>query len=160
MKRMNAPATRDENNRDAHMNAVIIYDRFEIAAKANAVLERATHRTGETVNWNVKPWRVDMLNLRLTAEAALAEAAEAHLIVVAVREVQALLVDWLERWATCRHVQEAALAVWDGGNADTRRTREIPELSRFARRHGLSLLLDDMPQLMPKQSSNVPSQRH
>ncbi len=124
------------------MNAVIIYDHFDFATKANAMLESATHRTGETVHWSVKPWRVDMLNLRPTAEAALAEAAEAHLIVLAVRQVQSLLVDWLERWATCRQVQEAALAVWDGGNTDTHSARAIPELSLFAGRHGLSLIFD------------------
>jgi hydrogenase maturation factor HypF (carbamoyltransferase family) len=146
MKRMSAKAIRDENVFDATMNAVIIYDEFDYATKANAMLERAAHRTDETTHWSVKPWRVDMLKLSPVAEAALAEAAEAHLIVLAVRQVQSLLpwlVDWLERWATCRQVQEAALAVWDGGNADTRFARATPELSQFAGRHGLSFIFDD-----------------
>jgi tRNA A37 threonylcarbamoyltransferase TsaD len=51
--------------------------------------------------------------------------------------------DWLERWARCRQVQEAALAVWGGGSADTRLARPTPELSQFARHHGLSLIFDD-----------------
>ena len=140
---MNATAIQDEHVSAATMNAVIIYDRFDLASKAKAMLERAAHRTNETMHWSFKPWRVDVLKLPPAAETALAEAAEAHLIVLAVRQVQSLLVDWLERWATFRQVQEAALAVWDGGNADTRRAREIPELSQFAGRHGLSLLLDD-----------------
>jgi hypothetical protein len=84
-----------------------------------------------------------MLELSPAAEAALAEAAEAHLIVLALRQVQSVLVDWLERWATCRQVQEAALAVWDGGNADTRSARVTPELTQFAGRYGLSLIFDD-----------------
>jgi len=122
------------------MNAVIFYDKFDFAAKAKAILERAAHRTDETTHWSVKPWRVDMLKLPPAAEAALAEAAEAHLIVLAVCQVQSVLVDWLERWATCRQVQEAALAVWSGGNADTCSARAAPELSQFAGRHGLGLI--------------------
>ena len=143
---MNATAIRDENVFDATMNAVIIYDEFDFAAKVNAMLEHAAHRTDETTHWSIKPWRVDMQKLPPAAEAALAEAAEAHLIVLAGRQVQSLLpwlVDWLERWATCRQVQKSALAVWDGGNADTRSARATPELSQFAGRHGLSLMFDD-----------------
>jgi hypothetical protein len=146
MKHMNAPAIKDKNVLDATMNAVIIYDEFDVAAKANAMLGRAAHRAGETTHWNVTPWRVDMLKLQPTAEAALAEAAAAHLIVLAVRKVQSFhpcLVDWLERWATCRQVQEAALAVWAGGNADTPSARASPELSQFVGRHGLSVIVDD-----------------
>ena len=79
---------------DATMNAVIIYDEFDYAAKANAMLERAAHRMDETTHWSIKPWRVDMLKLPPAAEAALAEAAEAHLILLAVRQVQSLL-PWL-----------------------------------------------------------------
>ncbi len=143
---MNATAIRDENVFDATMNAVIIYDEFDFAAKVNAMLEHAAHRTDETTHWSVKPWRVDMLKLPPAAEAALAEAAEAHLIVLAGRQVQPLLpwlVDWLERWATRRQIQEAALAVWDGENAATRSARATLELSQFAGRHGLSLIFDD-----------------
>jgi hypothetical protein len=147
MKRMNATAIRDENVFDATMNAVIIYDECDFAAKANAMLERAAHRTDETTHWGVKLWRVDVLKLPPAAEAALAEAVEAHLIMLAVRQIQSLLpwlrVDWLERWARCRQVQEAALAVWDGENAATRSARAAPELSQFAGRHGLSLIFDD-----------------
>jgi hypothetical protein len=162
MKRMNATAIREENVMDATMNAVIIYDEFDYAAKANAMLERAAHRMDETTHWSIKPWRVDMLKLPPAAEAALAEAAEAHLIVLAVRQVQSLLpwlMDWLERWATCRQVQEAALAVWDGENAATRSARATPELSQFAGHHGLSLIFDDNA-LVEDKSSMVASDLH
>jgi hypothetical protein len=138
-------SVKDEDAFDATMNVVIIYDRFDFAAKANAMLERAAHGTDEIMKWSVRPWRVDMLKLPPAAEAALVEAADAHLIVLAGRKVQALppwLADWLERWAASRQVQEAALAVWDDENADTGPARETAELSQFARRHGLSLILD------------------
>src|ERR1035437_2643831 len=143
MESMSATTIRDDNAFEATMNAVIMYDRFDFAAKAKAMLERAANGTGEATYWNVKPWRVDVLKLPPAAEAALAEATEAHLIVLAVRQVQFLLMEWLERWAACRQVQEAALALWDAGNADTRSARAAPELLQFAGHHGLSLIFDD-----------------
>ena len=156
---MGAMATRDENDFETPMNVVIIYDKFDFAANANAMLEGAAHRTDETMHWSIKPWRVDMLALAPAAEAALAEAVEAHLIVLAVREVQSLLprlMDWLERWATRRQIQEAALAVWDGGRADTYLAQATPELSQFAGHHGLSLIFDDRA-LVEDKSSMVAS---
>lgn len=139
------------------MNAVIIYDKSDFAAKAKAMLERAAYRPDETTFWNLKPWRMDMLALTPAAEAALVEAAEAHLIVLAVHQVQPLLIDWLERWAKCRQVQEAALAVWDGENTDrlSISPRATPELSQFAGRHGLSLLFGDNARVEDKSWMNV-----
>jgi hypothetical protein len=156
---MSATAIRDGNAFEATMNVVIIYDRFDFAAKAKAMLERATHETDETTHWSVKPWRVDMLKLPPAAEAALAEAAESHIIVLAVRQVHSLLLDCLERWATCRQIQEAALAVWDSGNADPRSARATSELSQFAGRHGLSLIFDDHA-LVEDKSSMLASDLH
>jgi hypothetical protein len=148
MKRMNASELGDKSVFDATMGAVIIYDTCDFAAKAKAMLERVAHRMDEPTHWSFKPWRADMLKVPPAAEAALAEAAEAHLIVLAVCQVQSLLswlVDWLERWATRRLVQEAALAVWDGGNAAPHLTRATAELLQFAERHGLSLIFGDNP---------------
>jgi hydrogenase maturation factor HypF (carbamoyltransferase family) len=145
-KRVSATAIREGNAFDATMHAVIIYDEFDYATKAKAMLERAAHRTDKTTHcWSVRLWRVDVLKLPPAAEAALAEAVEAHLIMLAVRQVQSLLpwlMDWLERWATRRQIQEAALAVCGGGSADTRLARATPELSQFAGHHGLSLIFD------------------
>ena len=73
---MSATTIRDDSAFEATMNAVIIYDRFDFAAKAKAMLERAAHGMGEAAHWSVKPWRVDMLKLPPAAEAALAEAAK------------------------------------------------------------------------------------
>jgi len=73
MKCMSATTIRDDKFLDATMNAVIFYDKFDFAAKAKAILERAAHRTDETTHWSVKPWRVDMLKLPPAAEAALAK---------------------------------------------------------------------------------------
>jgi hypothetical protein len=146
MKRMSATAIRDENGFEATVSAVIIYHNVDFAAKAKAMLERATYETGETLHCSIKPWRVDMLKLPPLAEAALAEAAEAHLVLLAGIQSQTLLpwlVDWLEQWAKCRQVHEAALGVWDGGDPETGSARAATELSSFAGRHGLRLIFDD-----------------
>ena len=125
---------------------MIIYDDFTLAAKANAMLKRVATRANETLPWSVMPWRLDILKLAPAAGAALAEAVTAHLILLALRQAQsfaAWLLDWLERWAGCRQVLEAALIVWDGGNADVLSARPIPELLEFTGRHGLSLIRSD-----------------
>ena len=141
---MSATAIQDGNANDATLNAVIIYDTLDLALKAKVMLECG--RTDEPTHWNVKPWRVDMLKLPPAADVALTEAAEAHLMLLAVRQVHSFLpwlINWLEQWAICRQVKEAALAVWAGGNADTRSARAVPALSQFARHHGLSFIFDD-----------------
>ncbi len=127
------------------MNVMIIYDDRARAVQAKIMLERATHRADETLSWNVKPWRLDMLMLPSLATRAIMEAAEAHLIVLALGSRQAVvseLLDWLERWAASRQVQETALALWDGGNGAGLSLTATPELSQFAQRHGLSLILE------------------
>ena len=159
---MSTTAIQDDNVFDATMSAVIIYDKCDFAAKAKAMLERVGHRTDESTHWSFKPWRADILKLPPTAEAALAEAAEAHIILLAVRHVQSLLpwlVNWLERWAKCRQVQEAALAVWDGGNTGTPSAQAEPELSQFTGRYGLSLIFGDN-SLIEDKSSMFASELH
>jgi hypothetical protein len=128
------------------MNAVIIYDDFGCAAKAKVMLERAAHRADAALLWTVKPWRLDMLMPSLKADAALTDATNAHLIVLVLRHplsFPAWVSDWLDLWAKRREVLDAALAVWDDGNGDTLSASAAPELSRLARRHGLTFLFRD-----------------
>ena len=101
------------------MNAVVIYDKFDFAAKAKAMLERAAHGTGETTHWSVKPWRVDMLKLPPAAEAALAEAAEAHLIVLALRQVQSLSPGWWTGWSGGPRAGRSRRPPWRYGMVET-----------------------------------------
>lgn len=129
------------------MNAVILYDEFPLAANANGMLARAANRADAAVPWSISPWRLDMLKLPPVADGALEEAATAHLMVLAVRNQAKLppwLWDWLETWATHREIPDAALAVFDGGHGDVLAAPAVPELSRFAERHGLSFLVGDM----------------
>ena len=126
-------------------NAVIIYDDFGSATEANAMLERAFHRAGDMEEWNVKPWRLDLLNQPSIAAEALKDTEDAHLIVFALRPDRpypAWLFDWLEKWAAQRRVGQAALAVFINSNSRTAATSMVPELPRFAERHGLNFIFD------------------
>jgi len=144
---VSATAIRDGQVLETTMNAVIIYDDSAIAAKANAMLDRAARRADEALLWSVKPWKFDLLLRPPTADAALEDAEEAHLIVLAVRsqtEMSPWLLDWLEQWARRRQIEDAALAVFDGGKGDTLSAAASPILSQFAERHGLSFIFSDM----------------
>jgi len=143
---MGAKVIRGEPAFKATMKAVIIYDDSACAAKAKAMLEKASSRMEEATLWDVEPWRLDLLNLSPTAAKALTDTTDAHLIVLALRPARALptwLLDWLEQWVTHRHVEEAALAVFGHGNGNAPSPPAISELSRFALRHGLSFIFDD-----------------
>ena len=131
---------------DSCMKAIIIYDNFAYAAKANEMLQRAANQANTTMRWNIKPWRVDALNLHRGAEEALLDAVDAHLIVFAGHRAQALpswLQHWLERWAGCRQIADAAFAVIGGRDGDALSMPTTPELSHFAGRHGLDFITDD-----------------
>jgi hypothetical protein len=129
---------------DSNMKALIIYEDFACAEKANVTLQCSAQSADVRVQWNVRPWRVDMLKFPPTAEAALTEAMDAHLIVFVGRGAQSLslwLQDWLEHWAKCRQIKDAALAVIGAGNAEVISSQS--DLSQFAKRHGLSFIFDD-----------------
>jgi hypothetical protein len=132
----------------ASMKAVIIYDNFAFAAKANEMLHRAANRADVAMLWTIKSWRVDALNLYRSAEEALADAMDAQLIVFAGHRTEALpswLLNWLERWAACRQTADAAFAVIGGRNGDVLSMPANPVLSDFAERHGLKFITDDGP---------------
>jgi hypothetical protein len=128
------------------MKALIIYDELSSFAKANAALQHSAQTTDVNVLWSIRPWRVDMLKFPPTADEALAEAIDAHLIVFAGRRAQSLpfwLQDWLEQWATYRRVEDAALAVMGTGNAEVPSAVTKSDLSQFARHRGLNVIFDD-----------------
>jgi hypothetical protein len=127
------------------MKAVILCDDFAFAAKANATLRRVGYQAGVEVQWIIKCWPVNALNDAVLAETALAEALDAHLILLPARRAQSLtagLLDWFERWATLRRIPAAALGVLNEGNATDLIKSVCPELSRFIRRHHLNFILD------------------
>jgi len=129
------------------MKALIIYDDFTSAAKANGALQRSAHHLNTSIKWNVRPWRLDMLNFPPTAEEAIDEAIDAHLIIFAGlndQHLPAWLIDWLEHWAKCRRIDEAALAVIDGGTKHTTSPLAMTEICQFAERRGLAFIISDL----------------
>ena len=132
-------------HRDGTMTALIIYDNLASATTAVATLQHAAHRAELDAQWNIKPWRVDVLRFPLAADEALKEATDADLIVFAgpqAYQPPAWLKEWLECWAERRQVEDAALVVMRGGNGGKIASPAAPELSRFALRHGLSFIIE------------------
>jgi hypothetical protein len=128
------------------MKALIIYDDFDSAVEANATLQHSLHNAGVVEQWNVRPWRVDMLKIPPTSDEALTKALDAHLIVFAGQSAQSLpfwLERWLEQWTKFRRVKDAALAVVHPGSPKTSALGSTkPDLSQFARRHDLNIIFD------------------
>jgi hypothetical protein len=127
------------------MKALIIYDDFAAAVRANVALQNSARNADFAVQWKVNPWQIDMLKFSLTAEEALTEALDAHLIVIASRSAKSSTFwfqGWLEHWAKCRQIEGAALALFGVGYSDGLAASVIREFSSIARRHGLSLIID------------------
>ncbi len=111
---MNVVVAREKHLLEPTLKAAIIYDDFGFAARTAALLERAAIRSDEAIEWDVKPWRLDLLKPSSLADAALAETADTDLIVVALSKTHLLpdaLLDWLDHWAERRQIRDAALMV-------------------------------------------------
>ena len=135
---------------ESAMKAIIIYDNFTFAARAWTALRRVGNREDLRVQWTIKPWQVNILKEAPSAGKALLDAVDAHLIVFAgpgAEAVPAWLREWLTQWLELRQVQDAALAVFSNGNALEMPTN--PELSRLARKHGLSFITNESPAAKP-----------
>lgn len=128
------------------MKALIIYDDFATVVRANVALQYSGRNADFPVQWNVNLWQIDMLKFSPTAEEALTDALAAHLIVIANSCAKSSTIwfqSWVEHWAKCRYINGAGLALLGGGGSDGLATSAIGEFSSLARRHGLSLILDD-----------------
>ncbi|HUB87228.1 MAG TPA: hypothetical protein VMB22_05005 [Verrucomicrobiae bacterium] len=138
---MNAVAVNEENIFDAALKAAVIYDDFDLAARAVASLERSALRADETMKWRVKPWRLDALEQPVHAAAAAAEAGDADLIILALNQPPAVmesLLRWLDNWALRRQWDDAALLLFCGRNDAGEPLRS--NLEWLARRRGLTFL--------------------
>jgi hypothetical protein len=124
------------------LKATVIYDDFDFAMRATALLERVAIRVREAITWEVKPWRLDVLKQSPLAEATEAEAADADLIVFALSKTHSLpeeLTMWLERWAAYRQIEDAAVMVLFPDEFAAA-TPPWYELKQFADLHGLAFL--------------------
>ena len=132
-------------NRQRHLRATIIYDKVTAAKKANAALHQAACCSKIAADWNIKPWRLDVLRLPSASDEALMETADADLIVLAgagAYSFPSWLREWLECWANRRLVGDAALALVHDGTEGEHFAPAVPELSDFAAHHGLDLIAE------------------
>ena len=112
---MNAIATHEKCLIKRTLKAAVIYDDFDFAARAAALLERVAIRADEAIKWDFRPWRLDVLKEPSLADAAFDETVDADLIVVALRKTPSLpdeLMSWLESWAMKRQTVDAAMMVF------------------------------------------------
>ncbi len=112
---MNTIATHEDRLFKMTLKAAVIYDDFDFAARAAALLERVAIRADEAIKWDVKPWRLDVLKEPSLAEAALDETADADLIVIALRKTPSCpdeLMGWLESWAIKRQTEDTAMMMF------------------------------------------------
>jgi hypothetical protein len=139
---MNAIAAHKKSLFDPVLKAVIIYDDFDSAAHATALLERVAKRADETMKWDIKPWRLDVLKQPMLAALTLAVAANADLIVLALNRVHsppAELRDWLKSWAEHRQIEDAAMVALCPDKKNTQSTC-WDEIKVFAKGHNLTFL--------------------
>jgi hypothetical protein len=111
---MNDIVAREKRLLEMTLKAAVIYDDFDFAARAAALLEWVAIRTDEAMKWDIKPWRLDLLKPSSLADAALDETIDVDLIVVAASQTHLLpdeLLEWLEHWAVRRQIEDAALMV-------------------------------------------------
>lgn len=129
------------------MKAVIVYDDGSAGARAYTLLERAARAASRTVGtglWSVWLWQIGQLDVPSTADAALDRALGAHLVMVALnhqRPSPAGLSGWLESWAGLREHRDAAFAVCESEEGHLLSATLAREMTAFAQRHGLSLIL-------------------
>jgi hypothetical protein len=136
----------DNNSQQDSMKAFIMYQDFTSCVKASALLHQFAQNPNARVKWNIRPWRVNILKFPRIAEEALEDAEDAHLMVFAGCSFPSLpvwLQSWLDGWAKRRLTPDAAMAVIHGGNVDPLSEPLVQELSRFAKRQGLSFIVSD-----------------
>jgi len=139
---MSAIAVPKKSLFDPVLKAVIIYEDFDSATHATALLERVALRAGETIKWDIKPWRLDVLKQPALAALTVAVAANADLIVLTPRWAHSAppeLLDWLKNWADHRRIEDAAVLALPSGDTETP-PAPWDELKAFTEAHGLTFL--------------------
>ncbi|MCS7089826.1 MAG: hypothetical protein RMN51_01060 [Verrucomicrobiota bacterium] len=124
------------------IKAFLLYDDAAWASMAKVLLEQVVQQCEES-GVSVIPWRADLLSPTGFADAALAEALDAPLMVIALARTGFLpmkLLDWLEVWAGCRTVPDAAMGLITSSNLRVSAPLIRSELEALAHRHGISWL--------------------
>jgi hypothetical protein len=142
---MSTVAKHKETLPGAILKAVIIYDDFDSATYATALLERVARRTDETIKWDIKPWRGDVLKQPTLAALTVAVAANADLIVLALNHTHpppTELLDWLKNWAKHRRIKDAAVLALHSGTSHSQ-SKSWNEIKTLVEAHDLTFLGGD-----------------
>jgi hypothetical protein len=126
------------------MKALIIYQNFASAMKANAALQNLKLNSDTRVGWEVVPVRMEMLKFPPATTEALLAAIDVHLVLFIGSFSQALphwVLDWLQRWAAARQVKDAVIAISTGAYGGVPALRVIRALRQFAGESGLSFIV-------------------
>jgi hypothetical protein len=102
----------------------------------------AAHRAEVAVQWNIIPWRLNMLKTAPTAGMALDDAADADLIVFAIRRFprpNGWLMHWLNQWFSHRLTPETTLAII----CEAATVPAFVQISQFARQKGLDFIFNN-----------------
>lgn len=141
------------------IKTLLVYDDLPLAQTAKVQIDRVLAQCGVKEHI-LRPWRADLLALRSFADAALAEALDASLIVVVLGRTGSLplgLINWLEIWAGCRTIPDAALGLVCAPALSGSATMLEGELESLARRNRLTWLglLGEGTKAEPKVESRV-----
>lgn len=142
---MSAIAIRDQTSSNRVLKAVIIYDDFDAATRATALLERVGVRADEAIKWDIKPWRFEVLKQPTLASLTVAVAANADLIVLTLDHIhseRAELLTWLKNWAEHRRIEDAAVLALFSSLTQTK-SESWNELKQFTEGYGLAFLDSD-----------------
>ena len=138
---MSAATAQSNTGSDLILRAVIIYDDFDSATRAAALLERVAVHADEGLKWDIKPWRSEVLKQTALAALTCAVAANADLMVLALRQARSMpagLLAWLTDWARQRRIPDAAVLAMPPD--DDVLAERWGELKTFTKRHGLIYL--------------------
>jgi hypothetical protein len=144
------------------MKAIIVCNESTFVAKARSILERVAERVGLTLGWTVKRWSIHALRRATTSEKALLESADAHLVLIPGEYASSLpshLRDWLERWATLRQVEEAAIGLIDETAPCASTDTERLQLRMLIYKHGLKLITNRPAIRKPRAKLSVTEER-
>jgi hypothetical protein len=139
---MSAIAVHKERLPDTVFKAVIIYDDFDSATYATALLERVALRADEAIKWDIKPWRLDVLKQPTLAALTVAVAANADLIVLALNRIHSTPVEllaWLKNWAEHRRIEDAAMLALSPDGSHTQ-SKYWNDIRAFAKQRDLTFL--------------------
>lgn len=139
---MSAAAAQKESPDRTALKAVVVYSDFDFASHATALLERVAFQADAALQWEVKPWRLDILKHVSLAEIAGTESVDADMIVLALAETDfpsEELMAWLEHWAARRQIVDAAVVLLCPGQ-DAASTALGAQLQQLAALCGFTFL--------------------